>query len=822
MEKDQFEQLGLFYLGRHLEQSEGAGVSEAEPDLLLYPSGDLTTHALCVGMTGSGKTGLCLGLLEEAAIDGVPALVLDPKGDMANLALTFPHMQAEDFLPWMSEEEAANQGISVQELAAQTADTWRQGLAAWGQTPERIRLLKQGADLTVYTPKSRAAEPLSLLNSLAAPAPQVLSDFSTLSNLVSGTAAGLLGLLGIAADPLNSPETILVSNILQAAWLQGQDLSLPQLIKAIIDPPFTAVGVLDLEDFYTQSERKKLAARFNNLLASPGFAGWTQGQPLNIDRLLYNEEGKAKVSVISLAHLTDQERMFFVSLFLNRLLAWTRGQSGSRSLRALFYMDEIFGYFPPVANPPSKQPLLTLLKQARAYGLGIVLTSQNPVDLDYKGLSNIGTWWIGRLQTENDRARLLDGLKTAFDQQGEAFSRQEIDHLIAGLGKRQFLMHNVHEHRISLFETRFCLSYLKGPMSLADLAKLKELGLYDLPQPDIMSEVPEVREPVPPVMPEAPTVSPESAVAPSVPAEDTRDPQQGLPDGVTAYFLPTADTVTSYVPYLAAYTETYFLDKKTLESSTLREFRAVAYEPGPLPIQWSEAAVLDCDIADLTDRGQSGAGFAPLPDAFRDKKNYREWEKALEDYLYRHQSLTRYTCPAYNMQSLEGESLRDFRIRVDQETKEIREQAMTDLRNKYEDKLKRQEEKIRKAEQSLHKKEDMKKDAQRQTMISAGTSVLNALFGRRKLSVGSIGHAATAGKGASRVGRIESDVHRAQDTVETYQEDYQKLVEDMEAAIEALAEQQAAASEDIQEIHLKPLKRDIKSLFLGILWQGRP
>ena len=250
----------------------------------------------------------------------------------------------------------------------------------------------------------------------------------------------------------------MIANVLHQSWEQQQRLDLPQLIAVIQNPPFSRVGIMELEDFFPQKERFALALRFNNLLASPQFAGWLEGESLDINNLLYTETGKPKISILSISHLNDNERMFFVTLLLNQLVNWMRTQSGTSSLRALFYMDEIFGYFPPVANPPSKQPLLTLLKQARAYGLGIVLTTQNPVDLDYKALANIGTWFIGRLQTERDKARLLDGLEGAAVSSGSAFDRSGMDTLLSGLGKRRFLMNNVHETEPILFETRWTMS----------------------------------------------------------------------------------------------------------------------------------------------------------------------------------------------------------------------------------------------------------------------------------------------------------------------------------------------------------------------------
>ena len=383
-----FEKLGIFYLGKEYDLA-GRKMKE---DLLLYDAKDLVTHAVCVGMTGSGKTGLGIGLLEEAAIDGIPAIIVDPKGDLTNLLLTFPDLKAEDFLPWINADDARKKDLSPEKFAAKQADLWKNGLAQWGQDGARIQRLRDAAEFVIYTPGSEAGIPVSILKSFSAPDSVILEDTDLLRERINTTVTSLLSLMGIEADPLQSREHILLSNILNDFWQQGKDLDLAGLINAIQAPPMTKIGVFDLESFFPSKDRFGLAMKLNNLLAAPGFNIWLEGEPLDIDRILFSGSGKPRLSIFSIAHLNDAERMFFVSLLLTQILGWMRTQSGTTSLRSLFYMDEIFGYFPPVANPPSKAPLLSLLKQARAFGLGIVLATQNPVDLDYKGLSNTGTW----------------------------------------------------------------------------------------------------------------------------------------------------------------------------------------------------------------------------------------------------------------------------------------------------------------------------------------------------------------------------------------------------------------------------------------------
>ncbi|HEV8470017.1 MAG TPA: hypothetical protein VGR46_10450 [Candidatus Limnocylindria bacterium] len=462
MDPRDYEKLGQFYLGREydLEKKSSAG-----GNLVLYDSKDLVTHAIVVGMTGSGKTGLCIDLIEEAAIDGVPTIAIDPKGDLTNLLLTFPDLRPEDFRPWINEEDAARKGVTPDEYAKQQAELWRKGLESWGESGERIRRLRDAADFAIYTPGSTAGIPVSILRSFAAPPAQLREDTELFRERVSTTATSLLALVGIAADPIKSREHILISTLLSAAWAEGEDVELATLVGRIQKPPMARIGALDLEKFYPEKDRGELAMRINGLLASPGFGGWLEGEPLDVGALYRTPAGKPRVSIFSIAHLSEAERMFFVALLLNEILGWVRSQSGTTSLRAILYMDEIFGFFPPVAEPPAKRPLLTLLKQARAFGVGVVLATQNPVDLDYKGLANTGTWLLGRLQTDRDKQRVLEGLEGAAAAQSASFDRKSMEELLAGLANRVFLMNNVHEDGPVVLESRWAMSYLRGPLT---------------------------------------------------------------------------------------------------------------------------------------------------------------------------------------------------------------------------------------------------------------------------------------------------------------------------------------------------------------------
>ena len=485
-----FEKLGAFYLGRRWDPSS----SRVTQEPILYDAKDLTTHAFVVGMTGSGKTGLCVSLIEEAAIDGVPAICIDPKGDLGNLLLTFPELRPADFAPWVDPGEATRQGHTVEEHAAATATRWREGLAQWGQDGERIRRLRDRVDLALYTPGSRAGRPLSVLGSLAPP-PADLPDDARAAHL-AGTASAILALAGLGEVSPHDPAAVFLGALLQHTWAKGETADLGGLVRAMLAPPIQRIGVLDLDTFFDAGARRDLAMRLNGVLASPGFAAWSEGEPLDVQRLLHGPDGKPRVSILNIAHLSDGERMSFVTLLLGEVLAWARRQPGTGSLRALLYMDEVFGYLPPTREPPSKAPLLTLLKQARAHGLGLVLATQNPVDVDYKALSNCGTWMLGRLQTERDVDRVLDGLRSADGDTAPG----ELRTTLAGLRSRVFLMRNVHDDAPTLFHTRWALSYLRGPLTREHIERLAP------PAQDTEAPSPDAAPPAPPVETQRPAI----------------------------------------------------------------------------------------------------------------------------------------------------------------------------------------------------------------------------------------------------------------------------------------------------------------------------
>lgn len=777
-----YEKLGAFYLGRKLDDSSGKDTDE----LVMYDARDLTTHAVCVGMTGSGKTGLCLSLLEEAAIDGVPVIAIDPKGDIANLALQFPQLQGADFLPWVDAGEAKRKGQSPEEFANATAATWKKGLTDWQQDGERIARLRDAAEVAVYTPGSSSGRPLSVLRSFAAPDPALLDDATALKDRISGAAAGLLGLLGIDADPLKSREHILLSSLLDAAWRKGEDLDLAALIGQIQKPPFDKVGVFDLETFFPAKERLGLAMSINNLLAAPGFSAWMEGEALDVQRLLFTEAGKPRISIISIAHLNDAERMFVVTLLLNEVVAWMRRQSGTSSLRALLYMDEIFGYFPPSAMPPSKLPLLTLMKQARAFGLGVVLATQNPVDLDYKGLSNAGTWFIGRLQTERDKARVVEGLLSSA---GDGLDKEKIEALLANLQQRVFLMRNVHEEEPVLLRTRWVMSYLRGPMTLKEISQLNQSTVSAI------------------------TSKPAPAAASTKPAA-----RPVLPAGVNEYFF-NAASASTYVPRVLGVAKAHFVDTRAgVDEWQLRYLLAPLAEDADGP-DWDSAEVLSDNKA-LQKQSVADTAFAELPAAFLRAQNYAAWSKTLVGAIFQNHALNVHRCTALKLSANPGESEGDFRARLSLSLREQRDAAVERLRKKYAPKLQVLQDRQMRAQQKIEKEKAQLSEQKMNTALSVGASILGAFFGRKVASAANLGRAATAARSAGRISRESQDVDQATGSLESIQQQFADLQAELAMEIAKVQGELDPSVIALDSVEVKPRKTDTVVSEVALVWRA--
>lgn len=816
-----FEKLGTFYLGKTYDITKGVRTE----DLVLYDAKDLVTHAVCVGMTGSGKTGLCLDLLEEAAIDGIPALIVDPKGDLGNLMLTFPNLQASDFRPWINESDAQTKGITPDAFAQQQAELWKKGLESWHQSGERIARFRNAADVVIYTPGSNAGLPVSILKSFDCPPFEVMDDAELLRDRISTTVGSLLGLAGINADPIRSREHILLSTILMQSWQAEKSLDLAGLIGAVQNPGFSKVGVLDLEAFFPSKDRFELAMTLNNLLASPQFAAWTQGEALDIGKMLYGPSGKPRLAIVSIAHLDDAQRMFFVAMLLNQVLGWVRQQSGTTSLRALLYMDEIAGYFPPVANPPSKQALLTLMKQARAFGLGVVLATQNPVDIDYKGLSNAGTWFIGRLQTEQDKARLLDGLEGAMATASKQFDRGYMEKVLSGLGKRVFLMNNVHEDGPVVFESRWALSYLRGPLTRSQIKQLMDpvkAGKVNASAGNGAAPVAAVAA-ASTVAAAAPAarISPEE---PKAAGTATATQRPVLAPDVPQYFVPVrgakpAGAKLEYRPMLLGFAWVHFLDKKAGVDVDQQTSMMTAFGAGPVPIDWDAGQVVELTDKDVEREPAEDASFASLPSEAGKAKAYADWSKKYADTLFRTRQLDLLRSGQLEAISQANESERDFRIRLQQLAREQRDAAVEKLRAKYASKVTTLQERIRKAEQKVEVQAAQAKNAKVSSALSFGAAILGGLLGGRKIaSAGNIGKAATAARSATRAMSEGSDVDRAREDLEIAQQQLAELEASIKAETDAIAAKFDPSVETFEKVTVRPKKTDIRVDAVVLAW----
>jgi len=748
-----YEKLGVFYLGKRFDLASRTRL--AEP--ILYDSKDLVTHAVCVGMTGSGKTGLAIDVIEEAAIDGIPVLAIDPKGDLANLLLS---------------------------PGPQEADAWHQGLADWDQDESRGARMRAAADFRVYTPGSRAGIPLSILKSLSPP-PGTDPEATALRS--SAIAASLLTLAGFDNPSPHGREQVFLSTLLGEAWRVGASLDLPTLVQQIQRPPMTSVGVLDLETFYPARDRQDLALRLNSVLAAPGFDVWLAGEALDVASLLHAPDGRPRVSIVSIAHLGDAERMMVVSLLLNAVLEWTRQQTGTSSLRALVYMDEVFGYFPPTANPPSKAPLLTLLKQARAFGVGVMLSTQNPVDLDYKGLSNTGTWFIGKLQTERDKARVLDGLEGA----ASGLDRQELDRTLSALPGRVFLMHNVHEQAPVVFQTRWTLSYLRGPMGLEEIRQLNAERVVDAPRP--------------------------AGAAPATAAG--LDSRPVLPAGLTEFHVPGGSG--AYEPALYGSARVHYRDARRGVDVVIDVRALTPLTDSAITADWDQATTAVCAPGDLLPSAPSAtATYGTVPAPALNPKQYAEWSRDFERWLLRTQSLRLFSLPALKLSSRPGESEREFGLRVQHALREQRDEAVQALRAKYATRIARAEEKARRAHEVVAREQNQVAQQKVQTAVSFGATLLGALMGRKAVSMSTLGRATTAMRGVSRSAKEREDVARAEARADDVETDLKELREELEAEVGLIASE-AEAPIAFDTVDIKPSRGGTDVQLVTLVWNPR-
>ena len=803
---DVYEKLGTFYLGREYD----IATKQMDDSLVLYDSKDLVTHGVVLGMTGSGKTGLCLTLLEEAAMDNIPVIAIDPKGDIANFLLTFDNLSADEFKPWVNEDDAKRKGQSVDDFAAAQAQLWQKGLADWGLSAVRIKKLRAQTDITIFTPGSSAGIPVSIVASLAAPDAAVMEDAEIFTERVQSTVASLLGLAGVEGDPVQSPEHILLSNIFTTCWQKGQDLTLEALVKMTQQPLFRKVGVVALDDFLSEKKRTELAMKLNNLIASPSFAAWLQGVPLNIQNMLYTKEGKPRVSIFSIAHLGDNERMFFVSLLMTQLLSWMRAQSGTTSLRAMFYMDEIYGYLPPTAMPPSKKPMMILLKQARAFGLGMLLATQNPVDLDYKALSNMGTWWIGRLQTERDKARLLDGLEGAAAAQNAKFNRADMEKMMSALGNRIFLMNNVHEDQPVVFQVRWCMSYLPGPLSRNQIKTLMDPKRDEFGISSVKSGTAPAKSKA--VADDDGFTPPEAKEAAPADTGNVMRPQ--IPDGATEYFMP-AQGKANYQPALLRSATVLYIDEKKKINSRVTVTVANVIDTVNSRVDWDKFVDIprDIDVSKLDKDPADVASFGDLPAAAQKAATYTKIAKDFPDWVYANVQAEVYYSSLLDAYSNVGESQQDFRARVTQTARELRDQAVEDLRTKLGKQAKSIQDDLQSAFAKLQQQKAAQSGSTLSTVAQIGVGLLGSFLGRKSsiLTASTINKAGSAYKDSQQAGATEA------------------LIEDLKNQLKALDTQLDEESKKIdaqynpgaitlETTKLQPKKTNITAGAVGILW----
>ncbi len=772
---------GRFYLGGLLDQSGERG------EALLYDSDELTTHGVIVGMTGSGKTGLGVCLLEEALLDGIPTIVIDPKGDMENLLLNFPDFKSSDFLPWMDEGQAKREEKTVEQLAESTADLWRSGLEGWEIGSERMRRMESEVGMTIYTPGSTAGVPLNILGSLSAPDIGFDDDAETLRDEIEGYVSSLLTLAGVESDPVSGAEHILVANIIEHAWKAGTNLDLATLIASIQNPPFRKMGVFEVDSFYSPKDRTELALRLNGLVASPSFASWLSGDDLDIDELLHKGD-RPQAAIMYLAHLSDSERQFVVTLLLSKLVTWMRSQSGTSELRALVYMDEVFGYCPPTAEPPSKKPILTLLKQARAFGVGVVLSTQNPVDLDYKAMSNAGTWMIGRLQTERDKARILEGIESA----SGTVDVSAFDSQISNLPKRAFVLTRTKTDQPQVFTTRWAMSYLAGPLTRDEIKRLT------------------------PTNSTAATAPPKTEVAPPLPVGIVPIVAEGVE---TVFADPAASWLqqcggTPSGTHLAAgavATVRLLYDDVHAGVEHIEEYEAVIL---PLTAGFDPANLHAVDH-DPRDFSADGSGEFTVTAGGIDKKTY--WTSlgtALRDHLAIDQKIAVHKCPGLKLYGRVGESLTDFQARCQSAADDAADQDMAKLRDAYSTKIERVQDQLAVADRRVRELEVDVSGRKQTELLSAATDVLGALLGGRSTGRALSRAASKRSQTRSTGQRLDTAAQKATEK----QLEIDELEDELAAEILAIAEKWDILALEIEEVEIGLEKTDISIQSLRLLW----
>ena len=837
---------GKFYLGDSVDPKTQNGVGKH----LLYDSSNLTTHGVIVGMTGSGKTGLSINLLEEALHSNIPTIIIDPKGDMPNLTLQFPNLSAEEFLPWINRHDAQQRNMSPMEYSTMVAKSWEFGLKKSGIDKSRIRNLKEKTQFTIYTPGSDSGVSLNILDSFRCPPVSPQNNLEAFTDMVESTVQSLLGLLGLEGDPLQSREFILLSNILQDRWKNGEDLTLESIIGYVMNPPVKKLGVFDVDMLFPQKDRMQLAMLINNVIASPGFAAWIKGEPINPAKWMNRVNGKTPCSIFYLAHLSDSERMFFVTLLLGKIMNYARTLPGTSSLRSLLYFDEVFGYLPPYPkNPPSKTPILTILKQARAFGLGMVLATQNPVDLDYKALTNAGTWFVGKLQTDRDKKRVLDGL----DSSSFASNHGEMDDLISNLETRNFILHSAHQKEPEIFRTRFAQAYLRGPVTRT---QLKDMMDNNTPMPPVHPQYAPQPQQAPPPQVSRPVSPPAPIPAPipvSTPVRNTRPLVQEAPQRIEEEPVSETEGYSPIKPELPPGVKNFYLNQSALRDDEIREMfepfavdaDKVLYLPGLLakvrlrfdeekarlvhykeffrlifpftddvmPVWTREDSPLEKDM--ISRKGIPNSLYASPSSLITDKSDAKKIKDDLVELLYSEESIKIFSNIPLKVYSGMNEELHDFERRCAQLVETKMEREMTKIKRKYERKL---DTLSRKIDRTVQRIEDAKQDhtlRRSSEALHMGESLLGFFTKKKK----SIGHAVSGAMNKHRMAdRAQMRIKKYELEIEHLREEMDIINREMDDMVEDARSKYADMVNHIEEKDVSLEKNDIAISEFGLLW----
>jgi hypothetical protein len=605
----------------------------------------------------------------------------------------------------------------------------------------------------------------------------------------------------------------LISNLIEHAWRTGSGLDMATLLGWIQDPPLRKLGVFDVNTFFPPKDRTELALSLNGLLASPGFEAWTKGAPLDIDSLLWDEQGKPQAAVIYLAHLSDEERQFAVTLVLSKLITWMRSQPGSDELRVLSYMDEVYGFVPPVAEPPAKRAILTIMKQARAFGVGMLLSTQNPVDLDYKAMSNAGTWCVGRLQTERDKARILEAVASATGD----VDVSELDARVSALGKRRFLLHSTKKAQPRQFTTRWAMSYLRGPLTRDQIKQLQGDRVVPADQP-VTAGQPQIGSGPIPTAGSAPVAG---ATAGTGMVDDGAVPlMPSIPDRAGVAFMradaPWGSAVgarpgsTRYEAALAVTVSARYDETKAGVNHT--ETWEAIYHPLGERFDASAAITVDHDDRDFVS-GVTEARFV-LPEAAIDTAGFYDGvTREVKEHLRRTGRIEIYRNPELRLYSRVGETREAFALRCDDAADAGADEAAAKLRDRYKTRLRTARRALETAQDRAATAHDKVADYQQDAMIGQAGAVFDLLLGRKK--------SRSISGGSSRRRAAERAAGTAERKVAAERGDLEELERDLVRELDEIADEWDEKAEAIETFEIGLERDDVTVEDVTLVWIPR-